>query len=178
MSPVRTEKGVDIWIVNDALERAGGHLTVEVMTFAGKGLSKVAREVSVPANTSRRVLRISEKRLDLTDPAECVLVAELDAGKLTLSRSTLLFEKPRRIRFPEPHIRANVSRIDPQNFWLSLVSDVFVKDLFLDFADLAVELTDNYLDLLPGREELIAAYCQSPITAAALRKALTIRWMT
>ena len=58
-----------------------------------------------------------------------------------------------------------------------MASDVFVKDLELDFGDLPVKIGDNYLDLVPGREEFIAVFSARPTTPAALRKALRLRWM-
>jgi len=177
VSATRVAGGVEVWLVNDALERAGGHLDVSAMTFAGRVRHRVRRDVTVPANAARRVMRIPERRLNLTDPAECVLVAELTVGTLTISRSVMLFEKPRRIAFPEPTITAKVARIDPSNHWLVLTSDVFVKDLCLDFGDLDVDLTDNYLDLLPGREALVAVSCKRPTAPSALRRALRLCWM-
>jgi beta-mannosidase len=178
VSSKRVDGGVEVWIVNDSLERAGGRLDVTLMTFAGKTLYRLTREVSVPANSARTVLTIPDRRLALTDPAACVLVAELSVGKVRASRNTLLFEKPRRIAFPLPKIQAKVVSIDERNLWLSLRADVFVKDLYADFGDLGVELSDNFLDLLPGREEIVAVYSERPMSAAHLRRAMSLRWMT
>ena len=67
-------------------------------------------------------------------------------GSSVLSKRTLLFVPEKHFAFKKPKIKAVVTGQD-RRFSLTVSSDVFVKDMEIDFDGIDVVLDDNYFDI-------------------------------
>ena len=67
-------------------------------------------------------------------------------GSSVISRGTLLFVPEKHFAFKKPKIKAVVTGQD-RRFSLTVSSDVFVKDMEIDFDGVDVVLDDNYIDI-------------------------------
>ncbi|MBQ8414424.1 MAG: hypothetical protein IJX58_08475 [Clostridia bacterium] len=67
-------------------------------------------------------------------------------GSFTLGRGTMLFVPEKHFRFKKPKIKSVITGAD-RRFSITLSSDVFVKDMELDFDGVDVVFEDNYFDL-------------------------------
>lgn len=120
-------------------------------------------EYRIADSSNRTVFSASEpceigggeaKRLFVRDFSEYVkgherdyyLEYSLKEGASVLSRGTLLFVPEKHFRFKKPNIRAEIVGSD-RKFSITLMSDVFVKDLELDFLDADAVFADNYIDI-------------------------------
>ena len=94
------------------------------------------------------------KRLFVRDFSEYVkghereyyLEYSLKEGAATLSHGTLLFVPEKHFKFKKPTIKAEIVGSD-RKFSITLMSDVFVKDLELDFLDADAVFSQNYIDI-------------------------------
>jgi beta-mannosidase len=150
VSPVEESGHVKVFVVSDRRADAPARLTVRLLDFDGKELSRHEQDVVVKANTSA-VAWSGEKRdvLRGADPARVVLVTELHEGGTLLSRNLMPFMKTRDLALPPPELQVAVEARGP-NASVRVTARRFARAVYLSTADGEGAFSDNFFDLLPG----------------------------
>ncbi|HTV64871.1 MAG TPA: glycoside hydrolase family 2 protein [Bryocella sp.] len=177
VSPYEHDGAVDVYIVSDKLEAARGKLRTRLLTFDGKLLLDKTQDVQIPAQSSVVYLSLNEKELLAgAGPESTFLVFDLQLAGGTVSRNKVFFDRMRNLALPlKPAIESDIRGSAP-NYTITLRSPVLARDVYTSFGDLAVTLSDNYFDLLPGEAATIRV--TSPATAEQLQRALKIVSLT
>ena len=106
------------------------------------------------------------------DPHTTFAVFELlDHGK-SISRNLVFFEPAKRLKLPVPHVRAQLQP-GAHGYTLSLTTDNLAREVWVSFANLDFEVSDNAFTILPGQS--VTVKVQSKASLDVLRKALRVQ---
>jgi beta-mannosidase len=150
------EKELVIHAVSDKLEDKSGILKLTLLDFDGKELLVENQKVMVNKNTSSELYRKqASKFLKNFNIKEIFLKSEFIQDNDSVSVQNLYyFEKPKFLNLKMPNIKTAFVEENNKQF-LKVSSDELVRDLYLNFLNQKVFLSDNYFDLLPNESKLI-----------------------
>jgi len=153
ISAYSNAENTSITVVSDKITAIPATLDLQVLDFTGKVLLTRTLPVMVKANGVTNVL--TEKTDGLTvNVAGTYLSMTLKNGSEVLAQKNYYFTEPKNLNLLKPVI---TDRIEKQaaSWVIRLKSDVLAKDVYLNFAGVEGFFSDNYLDLLPGKETVI-----------------------
>ncbi len=125
------------------------------MDFYGNELWNYDREITMKANFSKVyftkefndiVKKHNENKIFLH-------VKILENGQLH-AENNLFFAKIKDLMLPKSEIKYNTV-YEHGKFGVKMISDVFTKNVFIDYPDDKGNFSDNYFDLLPGELKTI-----------------------
>ncbi|MEN9907249.1 MAG: hypothetical protein RLZZ540_390 [Bacteroidota bacterium] len=141
--------------VSDLLSDSKGLLKLSVLDFNGKELFTKTVAVNVLLNSSTKILEIERAfLLGKNDSKKVVLKLEFSKNTKVVAENIFYFEKPKDIQFEKPEIKTELVNKDGKLF-LEVSTNTLVKDLYLNFPNQQVFLSDNYFDLLPNEKKII-----------------------
>lgn len=142
-------KNMAIIGVSDLLKDTEGTLKLTLLNFNGKEKSSRSLPVNLVQNTSTKIYEIpTRKILRGANSKKVVLKIEFLGTDNIRSENLYYFKEPKRLKFKEPVIKTEMVERDGKSF-LKVSADKLVKDLYLNFPNQSVFLSDNYFDLLP-----------------------------
>ena len=115
-----------------------------------------------------------EQLLGDADPGRVLLHATLTDGDSLLSSDVHLFVPLKELELPDPAIEVQVIPTD-EAARITLISDRFAKDVALSIPGVDGFLSDNYFDLVPGEETVIAFRSDETIDVEEIRQRLRVR---
>lgn len=151
------EEGSKIVIkgISDLLAESKGLLKLSVLDFSGKKLFTKTVAVNVILNSSTKILEIERSvLLGQNDSKKVVLKLEFSNNNKVLAQNLFYFEKPKDIQFEKPEIKTELVNKDGKLF-LAVSTNTLVKDLYLNFPNQQLFLSDNYFDLLPNEKKVV-----------------------
>jgi len=180
VSLVRKDKSVDVWVTNDTLKAFRGRVVLKLQTLKGEVLSTTEEKITVPANSSRMVLR-KELQVPDKEAASRLLAALLYGGEELLSQNTLFLKRYKHVELPEPKIKAETEAADTdkRTFRIAVSSPVFAKAVHLRLpSDLGrCSYSDNYFDILPNTEKTVVVRTKKKVSLEELKDLLEISWL-
>lgn len=149
------EDSILVYGVSDLLEETKGELKLTVIDFEGNVLKEISEKVELIENTSTKVFEIrKDVILADFDSTKIVLKVELSYNDGVLADNLYYFEKPKDLLLEEPIIHTEIIEKDGKIF-LKVSTNKLVKDVYFNFKEQKVFLSDNYFDLLANEERLI-----------------------
>ncbi len=151
VSPVDDDGTLRVYAVSDRRTDLPAHLTLRLVDLDGGGERwRFERDVTVKALTSEP--QFSAGKPDIlkgVDPSHVVLVAELTAGGVSVSRNLFYFRKTRDLALPSPELAIAVTphRIGAT---VKVTARRFARAVWLSTPDGEGVFSDNFFDLLPG----------------------------
>lgn len=139
------KNGLEVWGTNSTAAAREGELELKAFSPQGQGLATERRSVRLEANATTE---LGVWNPQVQEPA--VFAARLLAGSAVQARATLWPEPFKFYRFPDPGLRVEPIARDQ----LRLSVERPAKGVFLE-AENAV-WDDNFLDLMPGDEQVVA----------------------
>jgi len=142
-----------ICIVSDKLKNINANIEIATCNFSGKVVQTRSLSVLVRANGVTSVLNLPTKQL--TDKVnETYLSITLKTDMKILATKTYFFTHPKNLSLIKPTITSSVEK--KNSVWVVTVkSDKLAKDLYLNFPGIEGFFSDNYFDLIPGKEKII-----------------------
>ena len=155
VSPVQKNDSVYVHIVSDRLESVAGQLRLNLIDFEGRPLGSRALEVRIEPNSSalffservRNILRGADRR-------ETVLKCALYEEEKKIAGNLLYFASPGDLFLPEPEIEYDIESVE-NGCVITLRSGTLVKNLYMEFEGENAFFSDNFFDLIPGRQRQI-----------------------
>ncbi len=136
---------ITVNIANEALNNFKGYLKTGVSKNDFTAISEQKTEVVVESLSSLDALCLSNK--DFNGKADCYFYAELyDENDILIAKNTLLGTEPKDFEFKKPNINIEATNTDG-GVYLTLSSDVLIKNLEISFKHHDIILSDNYFDL-------------------------------
>lgn len=150
ISAWKTDDNTNISIVSDKLNDIQAQLELKVCDFSGKVLQTRTLPVTVKANAVTKVL--TEPTAQLTGNVDgTYLFCCLKSKDAVLAEQTYFFTQPKNLQLTRPTIISTVEK-KGEEWIITLKSNVLAKNIYLDFAGIEGFFSDNYFDVLPGKE--------------------------
>lgn len=148
-------KSIVIKGISDKLQDTKGNLKLTLLDFKGNEIYTTSKEVTVIKNASTIIHEISENEiLGKANPNQVVLKVELLNREKIVTTNLYYFSKPKDFQLEKPSIKTELIQEDGKRF-LKVSTDKLVKDLYVNFKNQKVFLSDNYFDLLPNETMLL-----------------------
>jgi beta-mannosidase len=155
---------VEFHVISDHLAPVAGRLEAAVYDFDGNRQWSLALPVGLQANSSARVLTTPLSWvLARSDPRRAVLVTEYYVDEEPVAEALLYFVRPKDLMLQEPNISVSVSEGEGR-YRIVLEADVLAKNVYLSLVGGGgfVHFSDNYFDLLAGREKTVTVQLRDP----------------
>ncbi len=175
VSPTVQKGYLKMFVVSDRPKAVPAKLRVTLMNFDGATLKSFEQDVNVAPLTSRSYfdLRV-EELLGGTDGKNAVVYAELLVNGKVVSSHDYFFAPFKELTFSKPAIASEVTATRGA-FSVKLTTDKFAKAVYLSVPEHDGFFSDNYFNLVPGREISVEFRSRKPITAAEFKERLQIR---
>jgi len=173
ISPYLQDNQVDVYVVSDKQQALAGKIRVRLLDFSGKILFDQTQELQIPALSSASYLKMPEDAFAAkADLRRSFVVTDLEVGGRRVSRNLVFFNATHDLELPQaPKIESTLKKLDG-SYTLSLRAPSLARNVYVSFGDLDVQISDNYLDLLPG--ETVDLTFQSASTLDELKGAMKI----
>jgi beta-mannosidase len=150
VSPHVEEGGLAVYVVSDKTEGARGELRVRLMNVDGAVLTDQTTIVDVPPLSSQAYLRIPLTELPKgVELARTFAVAELVVGQRTVSSNLIYLVPTKQFALPPATVASELTK-SADGYRLRLSSNVVARSVYVSLGSLEAEVSDNYVDLLPG----------------------------
>jgi len=128
-------------------------MEMNVCDFSGKILQTSTQQLIVKANSVSSV-SVHPTTHWTQNVTSTYLSISLKTKNEVLAKKIYFFTQPKNLKLPTPNI---VSKVVKQglNWKITLNTSVLAKDLYLNFAGIEGFFSDNYFDLLPGKERTV-----------------------
>ena len=152
ISPLLKDDGVELWVVNDLRRSFPATCRVELRDFHGKVLGTREVRCGVKANASTRAAGWSlADLLEGADAREVFAVVTLSREGEVVDESHLFFTAMKDARLPQTP-RVKVEGIEREGRrYLRVETDAVALDAWFYLPDEELFLSDNYIDLVPGK---------------------------
>ena len=153
VSPIEDGNVLQVYIVSDRLKPTSGELKVCALRLDGDGIVKeFTRQVTVPANTSTVVWRETvDKMLDGANKEDVVIHVSYRDKTGKEYTNNYFPAKQKDMHYATARINKNFVAVEG-GYDVTLSCDVFARGVFLSLkGDIDNFISDNYMDILPGK---------------------------
>jgi beta-mannosidase len=151
VSPHVEEGALAVYVVSDKTEAAAGELRLRLMGVDGSVASERTVAVTVPPLSSQVYLRLPLTELPRgVEIAKTVAAAELSVGGKTVSRNIIYLVPTKEFALPPATVTSELTQ-DLAGYRLRLSSKTLARSVYVSFGPLDVQVSDNFIDLLPGQ---------------------------
>ena len=149
-------------------------IRIQVIDFKKGVLKELKEKVSAKANASEIIKTIDVAGLIAEqDKANTMIHAQLiDSKGKVISTKDYFFYWPNKLNLPETVVKTSVKYADGK-YTVTLRSNALAKDVFVEIPIQGARFSDNFIDLLPGQEQVIEI--TSPELKAANKTPITVR---
>ncbi|MCC8173937.1 MAG: glycoside hydrolase family 2 protein [Odoribacter sp.] len=147
-----SDKELEIWVVNDNLNKINGILTIEIKDFNGHTLDKIEQRFNVKENSSEKVRTfLKSELLKQYNDKEILAVVSLQEGKKIWDNQFIYFQEAKDLNLPEnPSI--SIELINKNNkYFIRASTDKLARNVMFYISGIHLGLSNNYFDLLPNQ---------------------------
>jgi len=175
VSPHLEDGSVNFYLVSDRTQATPAELVVTLRDFDGHALSENRKSVEVAALAGKSYLGMTpDELLRGHDPKTVFLDCELLVGGKPVSSNRVFFRPFKELQLPAPHVTTDAAKTR-DGFTVTLKSDKFARDVYLSAEGLDGYFTDNYFDLIPGREVTVEFRARRTVSPEEFRAKLKTR---
>lgn len=153
---------ISIHIVNDRLSRLEGNLKISLLNFDGTAAWENSIPVSVSENSQGIYYSLPADSLLAGNDANAVLLL----SELTIDGEEFIdihyFSPPKDLILTEPGIRIDQTT-ESGRVMVKLSCDYLAKNVFLEAEGAPGKFSDNFFDLIPGREKRVVFLPGTPL---------------
>jgi len=173
VSPFSEGNSVKVNIVNDNLEPISGNIKLQLTDFEGNVKWEISQDVEVPANSNATYFESAKNELlQKVDSRNILLTTELIKEGNVIADNVFYFRPFKELNIPTPSVTYSITKTD-KGYSLLFTSDKLAKNVLIETGDEHVTLSDNYFDLLPGKEKKVEM--KTGLNEEELNKILSIR---
>lgn len=173
ISCVEKDSNLLVYVVTDSLKSIQGELSVCHQDFLGTVIEESTYPVTALANSSTKILDLNSKATALNISKNRYLTTfELrDSSGKIISEKTYYYTSPKHLILPKPTLKWTITEEENKHFRIQVESNNLAKHVFLQ-SDYSGFFSNNYFDLLPGKQTTITFKPDSIITKDAFIKSL------
>lgn len=151
VSPVVENDSLKVYVVSDRLAAEKVKLSVDVLNIVSNETKPFMIETELEPNTSKVYYQIALRdMIKGNNHGELAIIVALKNGSGILSENILHLLEPKDVNFPEAIIEPVLSQ-EGKSIKISLKTNNFAKNVFLSFEGDHGRFSDNYFDMVPGR---------------------------
>jgi len=175
LSPHEDKDNIEFFVVSDRTQPAKGQLKVTLFDFAGSRLWTKDQSIEVLASKSKSYLTLPINTLLAGRDAKTVfLFAELIVDGSTVSTNSHFFQPYKALSLPQSEVKYDVVAI-PSGVKVKLSSEKFARAVYLSTQSVTGFFSDNFFDLIPGREVEVEFRTNANIGVKEFREQLKVR---
>jgi beta-mannosidase len=177
ISPFLHDNKVDVYVISDKLQPLSATIHMRLLDFSGHSLFEQTKEILLPAQSSAIYFTVDKAALAAKgDPHRTFLVFDLEVGGKRVSRNLVFFEVTHDLELPvAPKIDTTINKT-AEGYNITLQSTQLARGVYLSFADLNYDISDNYFDLLPG--EPVTLRVKSDAAPDQIKEAMKVLSLT
>ena len=150
----KSDKEIEIKLVNDRRTSAKGELKIQTITMAGRVAHTEKMNVKLPANDAIHVVtRSVNELLDGERPEDVIFYITYQTGGKTYSNIAYAVSQ-KDMNYQKAHIHTAVTP-SGDGYDVKLTTDVFARGVFMSIKGIDNFFADNYFDLLPKSSRTI-----------------------
>lgn len=150
----KSDKEIEIKLVNDRRTSAKGELKIQTITMTGRVAHTVKMNVKLPANDAIHVVtRKVNELLDGERPEDIIFYITYQTGGKTYSNIAYAVSQ-KDMNYQKAHIHTAVTP-SGDGYDVKLTTDVFARGVFMSIKGIDNFFADNYFDLLPKSSRTI-----------------------
>jgi beta-mannosidase len=167
------EDELRVSLINDLAEEISGEVILKLNSYSGETLSEKVLEAKISSCDSKTIF--SEKTDDFlngNDRKNCYLIAEFINPKIS-SRKILHFSTLKNAALQNPDLVVEAINNDE----IKISVNKIAKCVYLECDDSSAQFSDNYFDILPGKEKtvrLIPVKTENPVDVNAYQNITAI----
>lgn len=150
----KSDKEIEIKLVNDHRTSAKGELKIQTITMTGRVAHTEKMNVKLPANDAiHMVTRKVNELLDGERPEDVIFYITYQTGGKTYSNIAYAVSQ-KDMNYQKAHIHTAVTP-SGDGYDVKLTTDVFARGVFMSIKGIDNFFADNYFDLLPKSSRTI-----------------------
>ena len=149
VSPHVENGSLAVYVVSDKTETTKAELRVRLMDARGEVLSDKTQPIQVAPLASRIYIQMPLAELPKADVAQAFIAADLLVGGKPVSRNLIYLVPTKHFALPPATVESELTS-SGGSYRLRLSSKLLARSVYVSFGALDVQLSDNYVDLLPG----------------------------
>ncbi len=166
---------VDLYIINEYPDVFQGDLKWKLMTFDGTLISEGAVPAAVEKSSAKNMVTLHfSEILKGHGKTKAVLQTELIRNGQVLDEKMYLLVPDRKAALPKPQIKSDY-KVEKEELTITLLSDIYARYVFLESDSITEPWSDNFFDLLPGREKKIKVKLPQGIASENIMKQLKLK---
>jgi beta-mannosidase len=177
ISPTIQDGSLKMYVVSDRVKPVPAKIKVTLMNFEGGTLKSFDRDVTVDPVTSRSYFELKvDELLDGTDKKKAFAYVELLVNGKAVSTHEYFFAPFKELAFSKPTIKSEVmAPKERSKFIIKLSTDKFAKAVYLAVPGQDGFFSDNFFNLMPGRDVTVEFRSSSPMPVEEFRSRLQVR---
>jgi beta-mannosidase len=177
VSPREENGNLNFFVVSDRLKPASAQLTLSLLDFEGNQLWSQQKDMEIEALNSKSYLTVPITTLLAgRDGKEVFLLMEVSIAGKPVSSNEHFFQPYKSLSLPPSQVKTDVMPVRG-GFKVTLSADKFARSVYLSAPNYKGFFTDNYFDLIPGRQVEVNFRSKIPIGLREFRDQLKIRTM-
>jgi beta-mannosidase len=175
VSPHAEDGNMNFYIVSDRTQATAAKLLVSLIDLEGHTLMSMRTDVKVAALQSKSYLSLPlNTLLQGRDTKNLLLFCELSVDGRQVSSNEYFFHPFKDLSLAQPQVSTNI--VPTRNgFRITLNSDKFARAVYLSLNRDEGFFSDNYFDLIPGRQMEIEFRARHRLPLSDFRKRLNVR---
>jgi beta-mannosidase len=163
VSPVVENGKLRIFLVSDRLTKTTGRLTVELVDLNGGIIDSLTVAAEAPANGSAAVWEKTVEQIVKSRSWDDVIVhVEFHATDGASATNNCFLHRHKTLHYAIPDIETGIAAT-VDGFDLTLTADRFARGVFVSIGGRDEWISDNYMDLLPGRPVTVRVKTNLPL---------------
>ena len=168
---------IKVFVVSDRLQPLPAQLNLSLLDFEGNKLWGQKQDIEIVPLTSKSYLTVPVTSLLAgKDPKSVFLFTEVLMNGKRVSNNSHFFEAYKNLALPRSEVRLDIARVRG-GFRVTLSSDKLARAVYLSAPAYTGFFTDNYFDLIPGKEAQVEFRAAQSIPLNDFRKQLKVRTM-
>lgn len=164
---------LEVWGTNDTMSVVRCRLRVAVFSVKEDILWEAESPARVPPNASVVLRAIPESVVRRADPRSTYVRAELRRGRHVLSVNRYYFTEYKHLDAARPHVAFSLKKTGRRTWTAVLTSSTLAPAVMVSSRSGAVEFSDNFVTLDPGRPCTLTV--RSALPAGKLRHDIVVR---
>ena len=173
VSPHLEDGQLAVYIVSDKTAQQSAQLRTRLMKFDGTVVTEKQQTVQITPLSSAvyQRLPLSELLPAGTDASAVFVASDITLGGQVVSSNVVYLSPTHEVHLPPAAIQTDVQQASG-GYRVRLSSPVLARSVYLNFGALDAELSDNFMDLLPGQPVEVMVKTAAP--ADQLRSQLKV----
>lgn len=161
---------LDIKVVSDHLQPVKATIVVSLLDFDGKVLWQKNVDTTIAPNASFSYFSINKTNLlNNADTSKCLLDVEVVSNNTLLANNHYYFTEFKNLMLKTPTLKTKVKQLSDNTYEIAISANTLVKNLAFSTTQSESFFSDNYFDVLPGKEYKIICTVSSADFEAELK---------